>query len=459
MFSRYCILRTVQIPFFNKIQSPHIKKYVANTSWIFADFFLRQGLNIIVGIYVARYLLPEGLGSLSYATTYLQLLQPFAYIGLTAIVIRDLVKFKNDSPSIMGTAFVFKLSASIISFIAIIVIVYFLNNDSISKWYIVIASVSLLISPLQVIDFYFQAQVKAKYIVYSQQISSVTISLLRLIGVFLAFDITWFVWMLLAETVVTSVMLILFYTVNKQQISLWKFEKHIAKRFLGELWPVIFSGFFIALYMRIDQLMIFEMLDAKSLGIYAAAVKLCEPFYVVATLICSSLFPAIVNGLEISRAEYEYRLQRLFNILTWLSIIASLFIHFTSPLIIKLIYGSEYDGAEVVLQVYFWASILVFQGVVAGQAYVTEKLQLYGTLYTAIGAAINIGLNYILIPKMGVVGAAIATLVAYTFSATLLNALFKPTRLIFKQQILAFTAIFTKPKLLLQSFHVTKNNS
>lgn len=432
---------------------------MANTGWIFADFFLRQGLNIIVGIYVARYLLPEGLGSLSYATTYLQLLQPFAYIGLTAIVIRDLVKFKDDAPAIMGTAFVFKLCASIISFISILVIVYFLNNDSISKWYIVIASASLLISPLQVIDFYFQAQVKAKYIVYSQQISSVIISLLRLTGVFLAFNITWFVWMLLAETVVTSVMLILFYTVNKQQISLWKFEKHIAKRFLGELWPVIFSGFFIALYMRIDQLMIFEMLDAKSLGIYAAAVKLCEPFYVVATLICSSLFPAIVNGLEISRAEYEYRLQRLFNILTWLSIIASVFIHFTSPLIIKLIYGSEYDGAEVILQVYFWASILVFQGVVAGQAYVTEKLQLYGTLYTAIGAAINIGLNYILIPKMGVVGAAIATLVAYTFSATLLNALFKPTRLIFKQQILAFTAIFTKPKLLLQSFHVTKSNS
>lgn len=449
----------MQIPFFNKIKSPHVKKYAANTSWVFADFFLRQGLNIIVGIYVARYLLPEGLGTLSYATTYLQLLQPFAHIGLTAIVIRDLVKSKDETPSIMGTAFTFKLCSSFLSFLAILCIIYFINGTTTSKWYILIASASVLISPLQVIDFYFQAEVKAKYIVYAQQIATVTISALRLLGVFLSFKISWFVWMLFAETVITSLMLVLFYILNKQQISLWRFDKLIAKRFLRELWPVIFSGFFIALYMRIDQLMIFEMLDAKALGIYAAAVKLCEPFYTVATLICSSLFPAIINGLEISRKEYEHRLQRLFNILTWLSILVSILIHFTSPIIINLIYGDDYAGAESVLQVYFWASILVFQGVVAGQAYVAEKLQLYGTLYTAIGAGINIGLNLILIPKMGVMGAALATLTAYSFSATLLNALFKPTRLIFKQQILAFTAIFTKPKLLLQSFHVTKNNS
>ena len=183
------ILRAVQIPFFNKIKSPHIKKYATNTGWLFADFFLRQGLNIIVGIYVARYLLPAGFGSLSYATTYLQLVQPFAYIGLTAIVIRDLVKYKNEANEIMGTAFVFKSLASLISFIAILAIIYFIKGTSLSKWYVIIASASILISPLQVIDYYFQANVKAKYIVYAQQISTIAISGLRLSGVFLYFKI------------------------------------------------------------------------------------------------------------------------------------------------------------------------------------------------------------------------------------------------------------------------------
>lgn len=450
----------MQLPFINKIKSPHIKKYAANTSWVFADFVFRQGLNIVIGIFVARYLLPEGLGKLSYATTYVQLLQPLAHFGLTAIVIRDLVKFKQETNSIIGTAFVFKLITSIITFCIIIIICWVLNYiNTTTGTLILIASGSILISPLQVIDLYFQAEVKAKFIVYAQQISTVVVSLLRLMGVFRHFSITWFVWMFLLEALLTSVLLLIFYHKEKNTIKAWHYDSAVAKRFLKELWPVIFSGFFIALYMRIDQIMIFDLLDDKSLGIYSAAVKLCEPFYIVATMICSSLFPAIVNGLEINRKEYENRLQRLFNMLTWLAILASSIIHLVSPYIIHIVYGEKYVGAENVLRIYFWASILVFQGIVAGQAYVVEKLQMYSTLYTFIGALINIGLNFLLIPKMGVVGAAIATLIAYTLSATLLNAVFKPTRNIFKQQLIALTAIFTKPKQLLYLINDRKNNT
>jgi O-antigen/teichoic acid export membrane protein len=262
--------------------------------------------------------------------------------------------------------------------------------------------------------------------------------------------------MIVLEAIISIIMLMVFYRLNKQQIKLWKYDNKIAKAFLSELWPVILSGFFVALYLRIDQLMIFKMMDAKALGIYAAAIKLCEPFYVVASLICTSLFPAIVTGLEISRTEYQLRLQRLFNILTWLAIGTSIFVHFTAPFLIKIIYGTAFNGSETILQVYFWASIFVFQGIVAGQAYSAEKKQLYGTIYTAAGALINIVLNLVLIPKMGVMGAAVSTLVAYSCSSIILNAAFKSTRQIFKQQLLAYTALFTKPKALLQSFKVIK---
>lgn len=454
------ILRPVQLPFLKNIKSPHIKKYVANTSWVFADFILRQGINILVGIYVARYLLPEGLGKLSYATTYVQLLQPLAHIGLTAIVIRDLVKFRKDTNKILGTAFVFKLIASILSFVLIVAITVLSVQVSIeSKILVIIASSSVLVSPLQVLDFYFQSEVKAKFVVYSQQIAAISASALRLIGVFASFSISWFVWMFVLEIVLTGGVLLFFYFKNNQTFKNWQYDRAIAKRFLNELGPVIFSGFFVALYMRIDQIMIYDLLNDKALGLYTAAVKLCEPFYVVATMLCSSLFPAIVNGLEISRTEYEHRLQRLFNILTWIAILTSSVIHFLAPFVISIIYGEQYVGSEKILQIYFWASILVFQGVVAGQAYVVEKLQLYGTMYTFIGAAVNIGLNFILIPKMGPNGAALATLISYTLSATLLNAVFKPTRAIFKQQILALTAIFTKPKHLISAFHARKTNT
>jgi O-antigen/teichoic acid export membrane protein len=443
-------LQAVQLPLINKIKSKHVKKYAANTGWVFADFTIKMVLNLLVGIYVARYLLPEGLGQLSYATTYLQLLQPIAQIGLTAIVIRDLVKFKDNSHKILGTAFIFKIWASVISFIGILLIAFIFDENT--KWFIIIASATILVSPFQVIDFYFQSQIKSKFVVYAQQISSITVSLLRLVGVFLSFSITWFVWLIFIEALIVSLMLLIFYKLNKQQIKLWQYDKATAKSYMSELWPVVLAAFFVALYLRIDQIMIYKMLDPKSLGIYSAAIKLCEPFYVVASLLCSSLFPAIVTGLEISKKEYEYRLQRLFNILTWLAIITSAFVFFLSPYIINLLYGPSYLGSENVLSVYFWASVFIFQGIVAGQAYAAEKIQIYGTIYSASGALINVILNFTLIPKMGVMGAALSTLVAYFVSSVLLNVLFKKTRHIFKQQLIAYVAIYTKPKTLIQSY-------
>ncbi len=449
----------MQLPFFKNIKSPHIKKYAANTGWLFADNLLRQLVNLFVGIYVARYLLPEGLGKLSYATTYVQLIQPLAHVGLTAIIIRELVKGRELQHELLGTGFYFKLVASCISFAFIIIYLFYIKEESpeIIKL-VIIATSSILISPFQVIDFYFQATVKSKYVVYAQQISTVIIAVFKITGVYLGYTIEWFVWLFLFEIVLVSLSLIFYYNLTNNSIKNWVFSRRISNKFLLELWPVIFSGFFVALYMKIDQLMIFNMLGDKELGIYHSAVKLCEPFYVVATILCSSLFPAIITGLEISRAEYEKRLQSLFDILTWIAIFVSLVVHFFSHSIIGAIYGIEYFEAESVLRIYFWASLIVFQGVVAGQAYATESLQKFGTIYTLIGAIMNILLNLILIPWFGVDGAAIATLISYLFSAILLNLFSNKTKFIFYQQMYAFVAIFKIIKFV-KKINDKRNNS
>lgn len=444
---------------FLKIKSPHIKRYLTNTSWVFADFILRQGLNLFVGIYVARYLNPEGLGALSYASTYVQLFQPIAYIGLSLIVIRDLIQEKSKTNEILGTAFVFKAIASLGSFLFILGLVLVLDIPISSKWNIIIVSLSLMISPFQVIDFYFQSEVKAKYITYAQQVAAIGVGFLKLLGVFGGFKLSWFIWMVLAEAVFTGLMLMFFFWRNNLSVRNWKYNTVVANRFLKELLPYVFSGFFIILYMKIDQLMIFNMLDAKALGIYAAAVKLCEPFYIVSTLVCSSLFPAIISGLVISRKEYEHRLQRLFNILTWLSITVSIGVHIFAEPIIHIVYGDKFAGAGIVLQTYFWASVFVFQGVVSGQAFAAEKMQSYNTFNTFVGAIINIGLNMWLIPLFGVKGAAFSTLISYFIAVVLMNAIFKKTRFIFRQQAYAYIAIFTKPKSLLSAFYARKADS
>lgn len=444
----------MQIPLLNKIKSPHIKKYAANTSWVFADFFFRQGLNIIVGIYVARYLKPQLFGLLSYASVYMQILMPFALLGLNQVVIRELVKNEIDNNKILGTAFVLKFCSSLITLLVIIGLSIIFESEKNLQLYIIIASLSLLFSPFQVIDYFFQAKVQSKFVAYSQQIASITTSAIRFVLVIIQAKLTWFVVLISVEAFIVAVSLLFIFILKKHVIQKWTFDRNLISMFKREILQILLASFFVSLYVRIDQVMLRYLATDKDLGIYTAAVKLCEPFYVVATLLLSSLFPAIVNGLQISYEEYRKRIQKLYDLLLWIAIICSIIITLLSSQIIDVIYGLDYTSSKSVLIIYFWASPFVFLGVVAGNAMMIEKKQKYSIIMTCLGAVTNVILNFLFIPLYGVNGAAFATLISYAGASYFFNLLFPQTRMIFYQQtkgFLGLSNIWIKIKTLLKS--------
>ncbi len=435
-------LRTVQIPFLNKIKSPHIKKYAANTGWLFADNFLKQVINIIVGVFLARYLNPEGLGSISYASTYMQLLNPIAMLGLNAIAIKEFVNNHEKANTIIGTTFFLKLISSLTAFAILIFCAIFLENLPEMRYYIIIVGLSYLLYPFQVIDFYFQSNLKSKYTVLSQQIATVIAAILKVLGMINGYAIEYFVWIILGEVFVSTTSQIIIYRL-KIILPKWSFDKVLAVKMLKESFPIIFTGFFIVIYMRVDQLMIQKMLDTKSLGNFTAAIKLSEAFYVVPGIIAGSLFPAIINGLKISREEYLNRMQRLYSVFTLICIVVSLVVVIFGDLIVSILYGEAYTQTSAVLKVHFCNSVFVFFGVAYSQAFIVEGMQRFTTINTIFGAIINVLLNFYFIPKIGIVGSAIATFIAQFYSGFLCLLLFPKTRVHFKLMLNSFNFIKT----------------
>ena len=98
------------------------------------------------------------------------------------------------------------------------------------------------------------------------------------------------------------------------------FELGIAKQLLKDSWPLIFSAIVVMIYMRIDQIIIKEMLGEYEVGIYSAAVRLSEGCYFIPMLITASLFPAILNGKKQSEELYKQRLQHLYTLMVWMAI-------------------------------------------------------------------------------------------------------------------------------------------
>ena len=392
--------------------SSGFKKYLANTGWLFFEKILRMAITFFVGVYVARYLGPSNYGLLSYVTSFVVLFSAIATLGLDNIVVRDLVRDEKKRDELLGTTFVLKIIGSILLLGILAVAVRFTTNDNFTNLLIFIIALATIFQSFNIIDFYFRSKVLSKYAVYAQTISGISSAIIKLSLIYFRMGLLYFAAVMVVESVILAIGLITTYTKQKLNIFSWRTRFDLAKRLLRDSWPLVLSGIAISIYMRIDQVMIKEMLDTEAVGNYAVAVRLSEVWYFIPMIITGSLFPAIINAKKVSEKLYYGRLQKLYDLMTWLAIGIALPATFLANDIVRLLFGVQYQDAAGVLRIYIWAGVFVFLGVASSKYLISENYTKISFLRTFIGAIVNVTLNIIWIPKYGINGAAMATVLS-----------------------------------------------
>ncbi len=177
--------------------------------------------------------------------------------------------------------------------------------------------------------------------------------------------------------------------------------------------------------MKIDQVMIKEMLGKTSVGHYAAAVKISEAWYFVTIAINSSLFPAIINAKKRSLKEFYDRLKILYSFMLLSAVAISIPTTIYSKYIINLLYKEQFDQASTVLMFHIWAGVLVSLGVVTSSIVIANNKQNNALISTSIGAISNIILNLLMIPRFGIIGAAFTTILSQIISGLIVPIYFR----------------------------------
>lgn len=429
---------------FNLILKDHgLMKYFKNTSWLFGEKILRMSVGLFVGIWVARYLGPDQYGLFSYAQSFVGLFVAFSTLGLDSIVVREIVKNNSKSEDIIGTAFWLKIIGAVSVLLILAVAINFTSNDYSTNYMVFIIASGMIFQSFNVIDFYFQSKVLSKYIVYSNILSLLTSSILKVLCILNDAPLMAFAWIILFDNIILAAGFIYYYIkINKDfKIRKVKFNSDTALKLLNDSWPLILSGIIISIYMKIDQIMIKEMLSSEAVGQYAAAVKLSETWYIIPMITSTSLFPAIINSRKINKELYYKRLQKLYDLLIWLAITITIAMTFLSDWIVTFLYGIEFSQTASVLNIHIWASVFVFGGVAAGKWIVSENLQKYANYFLLIGLFTNLILNYNLIEIYGIYGAAIATLISQAIASLFAPLIFKETRLQFFMLIKSYNLV------------------
>ncbi|HEY2580343.1 MAG TPA: flippase [Mucilaginibacter sp.] len=392
------------------------EKYFKNTGMLFIGRVGSLLIKMIVSISVANYLGRSNNGIISGGTVYIYFFSAIAALGLDQFIVKELHQYPENRDQILGTSFAMKVFAGFccIPLIYVAYLIYPAKGTPYS--YVFILSVIGIIQAFNVIDSYFQSQVQSKYIMQVQIIGNLISAAIKLLLIFTKQPLIYFVYAYAFDFLLLSAGYYFTYQRKQRSIFNWSFNFKLANKLLLYSWPLIISGIMVSLYMKIDQIMLQNMSGVKEAGAYATVASLSEAWNFIPAVIVTSLFPAILNAKRDDINRYRKRIQHLYDLMVYLSVPTALVITFAAPLIYKL-YKPEYAYAAPVLSVHIWSGVFVFLGAASSQYLIAENFNKVTFIRTGFGAIVNIVLNLILIPKMGMMGAAIATLAAYA-SAT-----------------------------------------
>lgn len=412
---------------------------IANIGWLFADRILRMGVGLFIGVWIARYLGASQYGLFNYAIAFVALFNPLSNLGLDNVVVRHIVLDSSNKEQVLGTTYWLKLLGGIGCLLLAVASICILRQDEkLTISLVAILSAAGTFQALDTIDLWFQSQVQSKYTVLAKNTAFVFISLLQIFLITIQAPLIAFAWTKLAEMALAAIGLAITYKIKGYSIWLWSWSFPLAKILLKKSYPLILSGLTIMIYMRIDQIMLGQMISDRAVGVYSAATRISEAWYFIPITLASSVAPSIFAAKETSEALYYKRIGQLLRLLALVSYAVAVPMTFLSGTVITMLFGNDYAAAGPILAIHIWASLFVFMGVATSSWFVAEDLTHLSLSRTLLGAITNVVLNLFLIPTYAGVGAAIATVISQAIASFFSHAFHPKTKKIFQLQIKSF---------------------
>ena len=391
---------------------------ITSAVWLVLERLTYLFLSFFVTLAIARHLLPETFGKLSYLLAMVSLVAPLMALGLNSIIIREVLHRPIDSHLIMGTALLLRCIASV-TVIPLVITFAYLYMDSPQRELFAFLSFCSLFNAVFIVDFWLQAHVANRYGVLLRLVTLLIFSAARLMAIEFGAELSAFVYLAGLEVICLG----LFYTMAygrltgglKQLRTSWEESLRLLK---DSRW-LIFSGIAAVIYLKVDQVMLGMMIDDRAVGIYAAAARLSEVWYFFPAAIVVSFFPQLINKKESDRAGYQLDIQKINDLLYCGGLSVAVVVSLSAGWFLPLLFGEAYSQAVPVLVVHVWAGVFVFMRALLSKWLITENLLKLSMMSQVLGAVFNVALNMQLIPLYGPLGAAYATVISYVVSGYL----------------------------------------
>ena len=402
-------------------------KYSININWLFFGRVSTLAVSFFISIYVARYLGPSNYGLLSYVISFVSLFSFITNLGLDQIFARELLQHPEKEKELLGTTFTLKTFGGVVAFILALLGALYLKDDFFTRSLIFVVGLSSIFQPMLIIIGYYQSKAKNKYPVLITFAATILLSLFKLFVIFADKGLYYFSFVFALEPLLYGVFLAYLFTKQHYSLFTWRFNPTVAASLFKDSWPLMLTGAFTIIYTRIDQIIIKQLIGQTSVGLYDVGVRIAEFWYFIPGVFVTALYPALINAQKTNIETYRKRLGYLFSFLLIISVFFAIPLSLFSHTIITMLYGPAYASSAIILSIYVWAGVAVSLWTGVSQFLIVENDRHTIFVASLLSMLLNVILNFILIPRFGIQGAAYSTLISY-FMLPITALFFKKTR-------------------------------
>lgn len=392
-------------------------RVMRNASVIIGGNIISVLLWTVINIVLARYLNAAGFGVYSLFFVYLGFVSTFADLGLLSIAVREVSRDRSKAAGIIGNVMSLQSVLAILASLACLIVMFSARLPVKPSLIFICVLTNYVVLAFQATKVIFHVELAMEYVVFAEFLSSFFKLLAVLLLIWNKCGISWLIFVAIAANIPG----IIFMLVNglrfvKPKIGIdwqeWKFM-------LKESWPLALCGLLYMVYSRIDFVMLERYVGPLSVGHYAVAYKLTEPFTVIPQAFMVSVFPIMSKYFAEAKDSLHKAYHLSFKLMAILGLPIATVVCFKAKELVVLFFGSKFYPSAAALSILIWAEALIFVNAVQHYLVICIGKQRIALLNTAILAVANIVMNFFLIPKMGIAGSSLAAVLTQAIGVIL----------------------------------------
>jgi len=361
----------------------------------------------------ARYLGVEVYGQYAFLSSVVALIIPIPHFGFRRIMMRELSRNRGNVDTYLGSLLLLRGALSLVALFVVFIAVRLLgltDNYAFAAYLITGAEIAAV----------FGMSFMTVFFAYENMVYNTLFTLLsRVVGVVLILAVVFFdlgflalLWALFIPNLLS---LFLGYALVAKKFCRpsYKIDTARLSYLLKESFPLFLELVFRQSFLRVDIFVLKALRSLTEIALFNAPYSLITRLQIVPMAFTTALLPLFSRLAEDSRSSFEAIYAKVFKFFLCMTLPMAVAATMLATEITVAIFGEEFKQAAVALQILVWMINLMFLESLFNTVLVSLDKQWFTALTHAIMFVINLGLDILLVPFYGFLGACIGTLSAY----------------------------------------------